>query len=645
MVPGGITESIWHFSGYLRIFDDIARDREVLDEGGYRPQIDDYTAKLSNFLVPSVDDEFTANPVHMPDGDFLQGIRGSRIGPLRHPHDQDHHPDPQKPFAPPPVTPLIPANEGSGGGGGDIVIQVAYQPGGEQSLLEVHQINHLDNDTTLELGPSPQLAAMLAWETGNTLEQMEAKADTAIPDRWIVPQDSMQITQFVDGHDQREAALGGAQDPHSVTPGFYTDGMLQDPSLTPPDQLPVPQMAAAPDVTHGQGLGQWTYDGGNGATNLAQIVDMTDSARTMIVLGNSYTSDAIVQTNSFVNHDNIAVSDPYAVVSTGGNLATNMADFVEHPGVYASLPAYWAGPNWDVEIVNGNYYNVHTLEQINYLSNNNITVQESADSQYVAQGGGNQLENLAKISDGGFNYDLVIVGGSFHNLNAIFQNNILLNNDIIKMSGNGADPIQTVTAGNNQLTNMATIDNYGGNGTQPYTPDLANLVSEIKAGITQLDPAFGQLVAGDGGTFHVLYVTGDYYDVNAVWQTNIVANSNIIMQLLNPPAAAVAAFYGGGAETQSVTTGQNVLTNDAAIIHVGATTTDLNGQAYTDTILIQANLVTQQSDHVTVANPQALVPEIIAFIGSADVPAPATTHTATPTTMPIHADPLASLTH
>lgn len=645
MVPGGITETIWHFSGFLRLFDDIARDREDLDEGEYKPQIDDYTAKLPNFLVPQIDDEFTTFPVHMPDAVALQDLRGAHVAPVRQLHEPDHHTGALKPLAPPSPSALIPTDGGGGGGGGDFVIGVTYQPGGTQSLIEIHQINHLDNDTTLETGPSPQLAALLAWETGNVLEQMEAKAEWAIPDRWTVPVDSTEISKFVAAHDQHEAARGGAPDPHAVTPGFYSNGAARDPTLTPPDQMALPQTPAAPAVTHSQGLGQWAYDGGNATTNLAQIVDLTDSARTMIVLGNSYTTNAIIQTNSYVNHDHISVSDPGATVSVGGNQASNLADVIQHPGVYASLPSYFAGPNWNVETVGGNYYNVHTLDQVNYLSNNNITVQQSSDTQYVAQGGGNQLENLAKVNDGGFNYDMVVVGGSSHTLNSVVQNNILLNNDIIKMSGDGTTPSQTVTTGHNQLTNMATIENYGGNDTQPVKPDQTKVVDAIKGEAGTLDPSAGHAVAGDGGTFNVLYVTGDYYDINSVQQTNIVANSNVVSQSLSPPAAPVAAFYGGGTETQSVTTGHDVLTNDAAIIHVGATTTDLKGHAYTDTIMIQANLVTHQSDHVKAENPHALAPEVVAFVGAPDTPEVALAHHHPSSTSHIHDDPLGSLTH
>ena len=86
----------------------------------------------------------------------------------------------------------------------------------------------------------------------------------------------------------------------------------------------------------------------------------------------------------------------------------------------------------------------------------------------------------------------------------------------------------------------------------------------------------------------VLYVTGDYYDVNAVWQTNITSDVNVMYQLQNQPSADLMALHPDGTVTQSVTTGGNELTNDAAIVDVNPDATYVNGHVYTDSILVQA---------------------------------------------------------
>ena len=66
----------------------------------------------------------------------------------------------------------------------------------------------------------------------------------------------------------------------------------------------------------------------------------------------------------------------------------------------------------------------------------------------------------------------------------------------------------------------------------------------------------------------MLYVTGDYYDINAVWQTNITSDVNVMYQLQNEPSADLLALHPDENLTQSVNTGNNQLSNDAAIVDV-----------------------------------------------------------------------------
>ena len=49
--------------------------------------------------------------------------------------------------------------------------------------------------------------------------------------------------------------------------------------------------------------------------------------------------------------------------------------------------------------------------------------------------------------------------------------------------------------------------------------------------------------------------------------------------------------------TQSVTAGGNELVNDAAIVDVNPDATYVKGEIYSDSILVQANLVPTGSDH------------------------------------------------
>lgn len=643
MVPGGVTEIIWHFLGYLHIFDDIARDRITLDEGDYRSDPQDYTTHRPQFLLTPADDETNSRPVAIQDGPASEEPGHhyplSRLHPASN-LDLDR-------FAPTHApTILTPINPGSGGGGGGSdVIKIVYQDGGEQSEIQAHQYNNMhDDDAVTGTHGANALIALdaLNTEADHAIGQMVAGADAAVPTDWYAPQNTDALPAFVAAHDQAWADRDGTADPHSVAPGYYLNGVMQDPAPTPPDQLPAPDPVPAPDLGHG--LGQWAVDGGNTASNGAYIVDLTDSARTMIVMGDCFKTNAIFQTNSYMDNDHVTVGGTGANIATGGDQATNIADFVQHPGVYESLPSYFAGPDWSVDVVHGDYFNVRALVQTNYLSDNDVTIQNSSSTHYEIHAGQNELGNYMLINDGNFNYDLIIAGGNYHGMNLIFQNNILYNNDAVQITGDGTNPNQTVSTGDNHLTNTATIENYGGDNALPWNSGLDDLIHNISGGATELDPSFGKLIAGNGGTFHILYVTGDYYDVNAIWQTNIVSDANMAIQLQGSPAAATIGYYGDSMATQNVATGSNVLSNDAAIVDVGNTNTYVNGHVYGDSILIQANLVNQDSDHVAQTNPQALVPEVIAFVGQDDATNNSDPQHHATTALP-HDDPMACVLH
>jgi hypothetical protein len=204
--------------------------------------------------------------------------------------------------------------------------------------------------------------------------QMIAGADDAVPADWRAPQDTASLPAFVAAHDQAWADRDGTPDLHSVGSGYYVNGVLQD---RPPD-LPAADPAPAPDL--GKGLGQWALDGGNATSNGAYIVDLTNSARTMLVVGDYYKTNAIIQTNSYMDNDHVTVGGSGANITAGDNQATNIADFIEHPGVYESMPSYYAGPNWSVDVVEGDYFDVRALVQTNYLSDNDVSMQSSSST-------------------------------------------------------------------------------------------------------------------------------------------------------------------------------------------------------------------------------------------------------------------------
>ncbi|WP_246175420.1 hypothetical protein [Bradyrhizobium paxllaeri] len=587
-----------------------------------------------------MDSEALRVPEPMLD-DPIHLVRGRPLKLLHGPQDSDFD---FLPTSPKPNIPLPKPAGGGGGGGGDYQIRVKYQDGGQQTQLTIHQYNVMeDDDANLPadvLGVVSPLMAQLSSDAMATIEQLAADANAEIPTDWLMPQNDAGATEFLKAHDAAWVGRDGTPDEHSVPTGYYVNGELQE---RPTEPTPTNEPEPLPDT--GDGIGQWATLGGNFSINASLIVDLGEGVRTMVVMGDYFKTDAIFQTNTTVDNDEISLSGGHGSpsVSNGENVATNIADFIQKPSIYAGFVAQVAGPNWIIDVVDGDYYSVHAVAQVNYLSDNDVGTQVSGSSHYNLVGGHNHQGNLSLVLDGSIHYDLIIINGSYHGLNVIFQNNILLNNDKIVMAADGSDPSQSVSSGANKLLNEAAIENYGGDTFGELPPNYELIQGLLAAGMTSIDPELGSALAGNGGgTLKILYITGDYYDINAVWQTNVTSDVNVMYQLQNQPAPDLMALDPDGAVTQSVSTGNNELANDAAIVDVNPDVTYVNGQVYTDSILVQANLLPSAPDDAVNADTNALVTELIAFVGDAqDTTSPPPAVVANT----VQADPMASMLH
>jgi hypothetical protein len=645
MASASFVEIISHFAGYLQIFHDIARDRAEYDESLAPRPSGDYTTLRPNYdyrIVPE-DMETAAGPVPelMPD-DPIHFVRGRPLKLLRNPEDDDSDFFPRSS----PNVPLPKPPGGGGGGGGNVEhhVTVKYQDGGPETQLTAHQYNFMhDDDVNL---PADALAVVaplierLNSDAMTIIEELAADANAAIPVNWQMPQTDGGATDFLSTHDAAWADGGGEPDAHSVTPGYYVNGELQE---RPSEETPPAEAPELPDTGHG--IGQWASLGNNFSINAALVVDIGESARTMVVMGDYFKTDAIFQTNTIMDDDRVRISggDREPSSTSDQDVATNIADFVQNPSIYTGFSAQFAGPNWIVDVVDGDFYSVHAVAQVNLLSDNDVATQVSSSSHYNLVSGYNTQGNLAQIIDGSVEYDLIIIKGSYHGLNVIFQNNILLDNDKIKIAADGADPSQSASSDNNNLLNDATIANYGGDTFDGLPGNLELIQSLLDAGMTSLDPELAGALIGHGGPLKVLYITGDYYDINAAWQTNITSDVDVMYQLQNQPVADLLALDPDGAVTQSVTTGGNELVNDAAIVDVNPDATYVGGHIYTDSILVQADLVPTASDSAVNADANALVTELIAFVD--DHPQDTASPPPAAIANSVQSDPMASVLH
>jgi hypothetical protein len=639
MIPGGLTETIWHFAGHFQIIHDIARDRIDYDPSAYLNRSEDYTTPRPAYdYAPDIDD-LDAHRLPVPPLVPLDELKFAQFpfGRVRPASESGDEFDPVWGRLGPPLRGG--GGGGGGGGGADHTIAVTYAPGGQQTQLEIHQYNLAnDNDVLLQgYGATPPIAsdiAQLSTHADAVIQAMASDANNVIPNEWWFPHTGQGVVEFVQTAD---AANDGTPSSHSVEPGYYLNGELQVPAPDPP--LPPLALYEHPDL--GNGAGQWAVTGANTNFNAALIVDLTESGQTMIVMGDYFSTNAIFQTNSLIDHDQVEVSGGAQPVSTSGNNTTdNIADFIQHPGLYATIPAHFGGWEWHVDVATGDYYSVHTVTQTNFLMDNDVVTQSQSDAHYEAIAGANGQINLTEVFDGDIHYDLIIVAGAYHGMNVIFQNNILLDNDQIQQIADGFTSSHAADSGDNQLVNAATIESFGGDKFLPVDDHMQGLVDAIAGGLSSLDPSYGSILAGPDGVINVLYVTGDYYDVNAIWQTNVTSDVDVILQLLEP-STDVASTDPHAPATQSLSSGANNLTNEAAIVDVAATKTYVNGDVYADTILVQANLLPNDLDKAVNGDTETLITELVAFVDDAQSEAPA----AQPLASQPHDDAVANVMH
>lgn len=637
MVPGGLTESIWHFAGHFRIVHDIARDRIDFDPSLIEARSDDYgTARPEYDYTPNPDDLNSygiLGPALTPFEELLDG----RVLSIRARSPSSSEPELDAWLGK--LGPLLRGGGGGGGGGGalDRDVSITYKSGGQETQLQINQYNLLsDVDVFIQGGGVPAIdcnITQLALHAEAVLHQMADGANSVIPAEWQMTQSGQGAVEFLKAYD---GELDGSPSSNSVEPGYYLNGELQVPAPEPP--LPELALYEHPDL--GNGVGQWAEAGANNNFNAAFIVDLTESGQTMIVMGDYYSTNAIFQINSLIDHDEVNVAGSAgASPSTGNNTTDNIADFIEHPGLYSTIPAHFGGWQWNVDVVNGDYYSLHTVVQQNLLLDDDVVVQTGSGAHYEVVAGANGQVNLAQVFDGEIHYDLIIVAGAYHGMNVIFQNNILLDNDEIQQVAGEFESSQDASSGNNQLINAATIERFGEDNFLPMNDDIMAIVAAIASGASSLDPSLTNILAGPDGVINVLYVTGDYYDVNAIWQTNITSDIDVMLQLLEP-SDETASIDPDDPGTQSVSTGGNKLINEAVIVDVAATDTYVDGEVYTDTILVQANLVPTNLDDAVNGDTETLITELVAFVNETqNEPA------AQPVAGPSHDDPVANVLH
>ncbi|KQP25171.1 hypothetical protein ASF27_09510 [Methylobacterium sp. Leaf102] len=633
MIAGGPTEIIAHFAGHMRLLDTVVLHREVYDgEPGRLPAPAPETPHRE--AAPNFDlDEMPSRPypATLPPPDMLRFGHDVLMpaGPVM--------PAKLAPGSVPVGVPRTAAPAGGGGGGSAGRAEADRDVTPDQELIQVLQVNELhDNDLLLMVegtgvehlhrldpgfvDPIAALDRMLAEARGGVPADLVAHG-TGTGD-WIA---------FVQGRDAQLAAGGmprdGVDDGSADLQGLTVDGVRQPAGTALPTvSSPAPTPEAAPrNGLLDPGLAATT--GANQSFNVAGILDNHTQHHALFVGGDAFTTQAIVQVNVLASDVDITVGGRSGILDlvTGGDLTRNAARFTQadtDPGVVTHLSA---GARTEVDVIAGDFYDVKSITQINRLFDNDVVVQGTFSTFYTAVAGANTQVNLFSLEELGSRYDLIVVRGDYHTVNMVHQTNVLLNDSIVKAYAGRADTIgQTIVTGDNVLENVASVDQYGSTAFKTLSADQHAALSGLEA--NHLDPALAALLPqAESSTLHVLYVAGDFFNINAITQTNIVANVDTVIQHLPDPGTATGPTGAATQSTQTVTTGANHLANVAAISTVGTTTAAqfVGGEHYDDAILVQANYVSH-SARVTIGDTQSLASEVAAFTGLHDIALPET---------------------
>ncbi|HXV30592.1 MAG TPA: hypothetical protein VD840_09700, partial [Sinorhizobium sp.] len=361
--------------------------------------------------------------------------------------------------------------------------------------------------------------------------------------------------------------------------------------------------------------------GGNTLINSAVVTNNWLQSHVLAVAGDHVELNAIIQVNAWYDSDLLSPSlNGWNLASENPSQAFNIAMF-KHldptPGQGGQATAGDFPVGWVVTEIKGDLMITNWLEQFTFMTDEDIAILACSGASASIVAGGNTAINNISLAELGSYYDLIFIGGNVYDANIIQQLNILLDCDLVgavdgfETSGEGS-----VSAGGNLLWNYAGIVEAGGAmGVKPMPQSYLDALGNLANGKTSApnDILQDDVFAGMNG-LRVLYISGDLINLNYIKQTNILGDADQV-------ALAQSALEGQLEGDWTISTGSNTLVNNAAIVDVDTgTTIYAGGGAYSDEVLIQAELI-KDEPYLDGQNPDALVNEAVVFLGD-DMMAP-----------------------
>jgi hypothetical protein len=405
------------------------------------------------------------------------------------------------------------------------------------------------------------------------------------------------------------------------TLGIYINGLPADAMPKLSDYI-LPKETAPVDTTsttHVEGQGLVTVDvsttfdaGSNTLINEVHIGSSWTISPVIAVVGDYVNIDVISQINVLQDIDSIGAEfATWSMTGNEANLALNIASFTQQAAATeADANASLAFPTtWNVTTITGNLIFLNWVQQLNFVTDNDVGILNNSGSTSLIEMGGNVAVSSLSLAALGQYYDLIIIGGQLYSADIILQKNILLDNDFIS-SENGVTTSGTgsLSTNGNLLWNQAGIHTTGNINVDALPAEylqaalaLAN-GDESQIGNLLDNPEFAGLTG-----LNVLYITGNLFDLQYISQTNILGDSD---QVILAAEAAESSLEGNW----SVVTGSNAIANLASISSEGPDATIyVGGTTYSDALLYQAELVSSDPN-LGLTDPNALASEAVVFL-------------------------------
>src|SRR5690606_536336 len=303
-------------------------------------------------------------------------------------------------------------------------------------------------------------------------------------------------------HAEREAEADPEKDALAIPPDGTTD---------------------APESGFGVDPGHKVVTGANLAINEASIVQVWVDAPVIAVAGDAVRLDAVSQVNVMVG----------AAASFGGSAALpsqmlNAVSVTYESALDPETPPSPASPgvfpeNWSVVTVAADVFAVNWVKQYSFVTDfDRAEISISGAATYISTGE-NEIGNLVQLTELGFHYDLILVGGSMITMNVIDQVNVLLDADVV--NGAPASPV-SLQAGDNLQYNRAELKQTGVDEMTGLQDNFRTALEEMAEGTKTLARELAEDARFEGKeALNVLHIEGDLIKANIIQQHNFLGDS------------------------------------------------------------------------------------------------------------------------